>query len=373
MSSMYSVVSGLLVCGVGWWAYQVCYSLFFSPLRQIPGPLVLQLCPAYELVFRLRGTFNWKEREYLLRYGGVYRKGWANVVFASEEAMQEIYSTQAYAKSGFYRALQTQGHNLFSTMDKDFHRERKRIMAPSFSQKEIESFDEVIREEVVAVAMAVVRDRAARGTPIDMYALFSAITMDVIGLLGFGRNFHSLRDGPHPAEGWFNQSNLRIAVELFLPLFRHLPNPPLRNLKALGLQSVVAAKALPTARSIMATLIRARDPETGAQLSDQALADEAILQIFAGSDSTANSMTWALYFIVKHPATYASVVQELAKAFPRHHEITLDDCKQGALPHLDAAIKESMRIMPAASGALERVVPAGGRTIDGYFLPEGVS
>ncbi|KAJ9058875.1 hypothetical protein DSO57_1007813 [Entomophthora muscae] len=373
MDSLYFGAVGLLVSVVCWWVYNVCYSLFFSPLRNIPGPLVLQLFPVYELLFRMAGTFNWKEREYLIAYGGVYRKGWRKVIFASEEAMNEIYSTQAYAKSDFYLALQTQGHNLFSTMDKDFHRERKRIMAPSFSQKEIESFDEDIRHEVVTVATSIIQSMAKDKVPIDMYRLFSSFTMDVIGLLGFGRNFHTLRNGPHPAEKWFQQSNQRIAFEIFFPLLRLIPNLPLSNLKRLGLQAAHDTKLSLDRRSIMASLINAKDPDTGSKLSDTDLADEAILQIFAGSDSTANSMTWALYFIVKHPNVYDKVVNELNEKFPSlNHEITMGDCKQGSLPYLDAAIKESMRVMPAASGALERLVPQGGRTIDGHFLPGGV-
>ena len=41
------------------------------------------------------------------------------------------------------------------------------------------------------------------------------------------------------------------------------------------------------------------------------------------------------------------------------------------LPYLDACIKEAGRIHPPFGLPLERVVPAGGETICGQYLPEG--
>lgn len=41
------------------------------------------------------------------------------------------------------------------------------------------------------------------------------------------------------------------------------------------------------------------------------------------------------------------------------------------LPYLDAVIKEAFRVHPAAGLPLERVVPAGGATIAGNFVPGG--
>lgn len=43
------------------------------------------------------------------------------------------------------------------------------------------------------------------------------------------------------------------------------------------------------------------------------------------------------------------------------------------MSYLQAVIKEALRMHPATGLPLERVVPAGGATISGYFFPEGVS
>ena len=41
------------------------------------------------------------------------------------------------------------------------------------------------------------------------------------------------------------------------------------------------------------------------------------------------------------------------------------------LPYLQAVIREALRMHPAVGLLLERVVPAGGFEIDGFWLPEG--
>jgi cytochrome P450 len=43
-----------------------------------------------------------------------------------------------------------------------------------------------------------------------------------------------------------------------------------------------------------------------------------------------------------------------------------------ALPHLDAVIKESLRLHPAAGFTYPRVVPRGGMSLAGRYFPEKV-
>jgi cytochrome P450 len=40
---------------------------------------------------------------------------------------------------------------------------------------------------------------------------------------------------------------------------------------------------------------------------------------------------------------------------------------------LDAVINESLRLHPAAPASLQRSTPTGGRDLDGYYIPQGVS
>ncbi|KAE8148404.1 cytochrome P450 [Aspergillus avenaceus] len=95
--------------------------------------------------------------------------------------------------------------------------------------------------------------------------------------------------------------------------------------------------------------------------------------VIAGSDTTAVAMKTLWYNLLMHPTNMHSLRGELTQAqqqskltlpFPSWNEIT-------HLPYLDACINEALRIHPPIRLSFERIVPAGGMTIGGYFFPEG--
>ena len=62
---------------------------------------------------------------------------------------------------------------------------------------------------------------------------------------------------------------------------------------------------------------------------------------------------------------------EVRNAFKSYDEI--DAASTASLKYLHAVALEGMRLYPPLPFALPRVVPHGGDTVDGHFLPGGVS
>lgn len=59
-----------------------------------------------------------------------------------------------------------------------------------------------------------------------------------------------------------------------------------------------------------------------------------------------------------------------------HSTLTEDDItinKTAKLPYLNAVIEESLRMYSPVTMGLRRLVPKGGVSIDGHFVPENVS
>ena len=102
----------------------------------------------------------------------------------------------------------------------------------------------------------------------------------------------------------------------------------------------------------------------------------AISMAFAGSETTGISLAAVFYFLVKHPACYRKLMDELDGAFDNG---TIETRPSGLvswaesqnLPYLDACIKEAFRLHPAAGLPLERVVPKGGMEICGEHIEGG--
>ena len=101
---------------------------------------------------------------------------------------------------------------------------------------------------------------------------------------------------------------------------------------------------------ILSLLMSARD-ESGQPLTDQELRDELMTLLFAGHETTATAMSWALYWVHHQPAVREKLLQELA---------TLGDTPEPTdifrLPYLTAVCNETLRIYPVAMLTFPRVV-----------------
>ena len=79
------------------------------------------------------------------------------------------------------------------------------------------------------------------------------------------------------------------------------------------------ARVAPLVRALLA----AEDPETGKRLSDQEICDELIIFIFAGHDTTATTLTYALWALGRNADLQDRVAAEVA-ALP-DRPLTPDD------------------------------------------------
>lgn len=96
--------------------------------------------------------------------------------------------------------------------------------------------------------------------------------------------------------------------------------------------------------------------------------------VFAGSDTTAISLRAIFYYLLKNQEKLQKLRNDLETA---DREGLFSDRKlvrwteANEIPYLGAVIKEALRIHPAAGLPLERIVPRGGATICGNYIPEG--
>jgi cytochrome P450 len=65
------------------------------------------------------------------------------------------------------------------------------------------------------------------------------------------------------------------------------------------------------------------------------------------------------------------LTKEIRDNFKSEKDLVFEELVK--LPYLTAVIEEGLRIFPSAPIGFVRTVPAGGDTVSGHFIPEGVS
>lgn len=106
-------------------------------------------------------------------------------------------------------------------------------------------------------------------------------------------------------------------------------------------------------------------------LNDGSVISLLMSMIAAGSDTVAITSTAIMFYLMKNPEVLVKLQRELEASdcsapIPAYAQVS-------KLPYHHAVIKESMRLFPALTHPLERLVPPGGVIIAGIFLPQGTS
>lgn len=109
--------------------------------------------------------------------------------------------------------------------------------------------------------------------------------------------------------------------------------------------------------------------ESKKSLSQTEIILNMALFISAGTDTTATTLTGWTYFVCTHPDVYSLLVSEIRGAFVVDDDIKWEKVRK--LQYLEATIYEALRLFPPSAASQQRIVPPGGATIDGYYVPAG--
>lgn len=115
---------------------------------------------------------------------------------------------------------------------------------------------------------------------------------------------------------------------------------------------------------ILSLLMAARDAE-GQPMGDAELRDELITLLFAGHETTASALAWALYWVTYLPQVRTKLLAEMDELGSN-----ADPNAIARLPYLQAVCQETLRLYPIAISAFPRVVKQP-MEIAGYSLEAG--
>jgi cytochrome P450 len=154
---------------------------------------------------------------------------------------------------------------------------------------------------------------------------------------------------------------------------RWLPTPGRRRARAavatmrqVTMDILQACRADPTRDApLVQALIAATDPDTGRPLSDDDIANDLLIFMLAGHDTTATALTYALWALGHHPDMQDRVAAEVAQLGDR--ELTPDDVPR--LQYTVQVLNEALRLCPPAAGVGR--VAMRDIAVDGYRVEAG--
>jgi cytochrome P450 len=108
------------------------------------------------------------------------------------------------------------------------------------------------------------------------------------------------------------------------------------------------------------------DDEKDQMIPDHVVLNEATNVIVAGTDTTALTLTYLVYAVLKHDDVKNRLLEELQTCPPAPKWGDLEK-----LPYLHNVIYETFRLYPIIPGTLPRIVPVGGEKLGRYIIPAG--
>ncbi|PIL35051.1 cytochrome P450 [Ganoderma sinense ZZ0214-1] len=352
------------------------YRLWLAPLARLPGP---SMCAISRLPLMYH-EFNGNRRSFIhdlhMKYGPIVRVAPDEVSFATREAVKEIYTSggSGYNKPPFYFLFEHfDTGNMFSTLEKVEHADIKKQFAERYSKLHVTKpgVAFAIQENVDAF---VEKATERLGASVDIYDLLHCFALDgITGHLFYPSGLHSQTspsDHKIMEELCYQDGLRRAYFAHYFPALWRVYSKLTGAAKGPG-GSLVHAYVLNTTRTSPADpytvldklrAVDARDASRPALLS----ASECMDHLVAGIDTTGDGLCFLMHHLsLPHPSSQR-VQAKLHAELQEHGGAPLDD-----LPYLEAVVKEGLRMFGPVPMSLPRLVPAGGRVVDGVNLPGG--
>lgn len=376
-----------------WTLSHIVYNLFLHPLRSFAGPITARASPWWQVYIEV-----WKKEsmtEVLQRlhrqYGDVVRTAPNELHFASSKAYFDIYApTSRWDKEETLYHSMAVDNTSFGFLKYQDAKQRKDVLQPLFSRRAVSSIQSLVQQKLDVFCEALSKHQRD-GQTSNMYLGLRCLTVDTISAFCFGKSLDALSAPRFDAP---IVKAMDYANPEFLP-FKHLPS--YRNL-IWACPPSIAVRFLPDT-SGFAQISNLTQPQVDAAINDPSslqkyphptiyhrlldsanqnghpipsrehLLQEAKNLIFAGTDTTGNTLYVGFWHLMRKANLQSQLRDEIRTVWPQVSAEAPSYETLSSLPLLTAIIKESLRLSSGVVSPLSRVVPPRGASIDGHLIP----
>lgn len=306
------------------------------------------------------------------------RFSWIRAVLVSApELIQQIFQDhRTFNKQTItYERLHVLVGDGLVRSDGEFWLRQRRIAQPAFHRQRIAGFAGVMIEAATGLVERLAAF-AQSGEPLDLAQEMTQLTLTVVCETLLGGDVGAARQKVSEAFSVLNHLSLERAQARFvLPLW--LPTAGNRrfrtHLQVLDetVYEIITRRrgASEESGDLLSMLLKARDPETGEGMSDLQLRDEISTMLLAGHETTAVTLSWALYLLSQNPDVEARLREELRNVLGglNGRPPTYEDLDR--LEYTRMVIDETLRLYPPIWGLNRHV--AEDTELGGYPLTRG--
>ena len=285
------------------------------------------------------------------RHGDVssFRLGRKRFYFVNHpELIRSVLTSPNFVRTALSRDLMGSflGRGLFS-QEHDVHRQQRRLMQPAFHPKRIDGYAQCMTA-LTARMLDDWRDGEARDVSHDMMRLTFEIVSRTLFDADTGEQARKVNEA---------FTTIMRAIDREYPLYTVLPSwVPVRRW---GRDSRRAADALHEITEsiirerrassadrgdLLSMLLMAQD-EDGTRMTDEQVNAQTLSLLFAGHETTANTLSWTFRVLAENPALREKLHAELDTVLAGRQP-QLADLK--SLPYTEAVLKETLRLYPPA-------------------------
>jgi cytochrome P450 len=308
----------------------------------------------------IAGRLLWRRRFIINEPGGI-----RHVLLDNAANYRKSELTRRLLEPGLGRGL--------LTSEGETWRRHRRIMAPAFDRRSIESYAPIIT--AVAGDLLGQWDALPERSEVDVGAAMMRTTLHIISRAMFSANSDEIVEIVEQGVGRYQTAVRPRLLDLlgfpawFTRLFSFRRAGAVFNEFDRTVDQLISSRAHHSAgppRDLLARLVAARDAETGGAMTAKEVRDEVVTIFMAGHETTAQALTWTWYLLSLHPAVETKLHAELSDALdgrtPQYEDIA-------KLRYTRMVIEEAMRLYPPAhTMAREPIAPDD---VLGHRIPAG--
>ncbi len=310
-----------------------------SPAGMPPGPTRAEFLRTYRL--DPLGTLLRLAREYGDIVYLFFRGNHAFLVTHPDHAYDILVANSGHFMKGpTYQEIKWVLGEGLVTSDGPHHRRQRRLASPAMHHQRLIGYSEVMTD--------LSRDIAERWTPgqvvdVDWEMMQYGLGVVCKTLFGVDLSEDDTRTVRDSIDTFNRAVNFFVTGKLFGRFEKQIL--ALQALNDLVFRIIKEHRAKGTDQGdLLSMLLMARDDEvTGEQMDDEQVRDEAVTLIVTGHETTATTLTWALYLLSQTPEADAEMYEELDRVLggraPTHEDMD-------RLPFTHKVLQETLRLYP---------------------------